>query len=313
MDDVNSLSENPGFFTRAQAHDLRYGDKEIASAVRSGEWVRFRRGSYCLGSKWRALDDVGRHIVRCRAVVRVLGPAVALSHVSSGVMQGQDVWRQPLERVHVTRLDTGSGRVEGDVVHHVGRALRDQVIEVDGIRMIRPVRAALEAASRVDKEAALSHLESMLRAGHGTTQDLCEQFKAMEHWPFFRRLRFLVPLCDERSGSVGESRGNWLFMTNDIPRPVSQFEVRDASGAVVAICDWAWPELGVVGEFDGRIKYGRLLRPNQTPGDAVFAEKRREDLVRELTDMRMIRLVWDDYEHRSATVRRLQSALGLPA
>ncbi|MDN5916403.1 MAG: hypothetical protein L0I76_15095 [Pseudonocardia sp.] len=31
----------------------------------------------------------------------------------------------------------------------------------------------------------------------------------------------------------------------------------------------------VVGEFDGKIKYGRSLRPGQDPGDVVFEEKIR--------------------------------------
>jgi hypothetical protein len=34
-----------------------------------------------------------------------------------------------------------------------------------------------------------------------------------------------------------------------------------------------------VAEFDGRMKYGRLLRPGQEAGDAVFDEKRREDAI----------------------------------
>ena len=37
------------------------------------------------------------------------------------------------------------------------------------------------------------------------------------------------------------------------------------------------------GEFDGRVKYGRLLKPGQDPGEVVFAEKRREDLIRGVT------------------------------
>ncbi|WP_104528766.1 hypothetical protein [Blastococcus saxobsidens] len=35
-----------------------------------------------------------------------------------------------------------------------------------------------------------------------------------------------------------------------------------------------------MGQFDGRVKYGRSLRRGLEPGDAVFAEKRREDAVR---------------------------------
>jgi len=37
-----------------------------------------------------------------------------------------------------------------------------------------------------------------------------------------------------------------------------------------------------VGEFDGKIKYGRLLKPGQRIEDEIFEEKLREDAVRDL-------------------------------
>ena len=51
--------------------------------------------------------------------------------------------------------------------------------------------------------------------------------------------------------------------------------------------------LGAVGEFDGEIKYGRLLKPGQSPGEVVFAEKVREDRIR-ATELGMARWVWDE-------------------
>ncbi|GAA2873379.1 hypothetical protein GCM10010472_33320 [Pseudonocardia halophobica] len=44
--------------------------------------------------------------------------------------------------------------------------------------------------------------------------------------------------------------------------------------------DFAWREQRVVGEFDGRVRCGRLLAPGQEAGAAVFAEKVREDAIR---------------------------------
>jgi hypothetical protein len=34
-----------------------------------------------------------------------------------------------------------------------------------------------------------------------------------------------------------------------------------------------------IGEFDGRVKYGRLLKPYEAPGDVVWREKQREDRI----------------------------------
>jgi hypothetical protein len=79
-----------------------------------------------------------------------------------------------------------------------------------------------------------------------------------------------------------------------------------ADGLLVARTDFGWEEHRLVGEFDGRVKYGRLLRPGQDPGDVVIEEKRREDAVRD-EGWRMVRWVWADLSsgHRlAARVRR---------
>ena len=66
----------------------------------------------------------------------------------------------------------------------------------------------------------------------------------------------------------------------------------DDHGNLIGITDFAWPDLRLLGEFDGRIKYGRLLKEGEEPGDAVFREKEREDLLREITGFMMIRYIW---------------------
>jgi hypothetical protein len=57
------------------------------------------------------------------------------------------------------------------------------------------------------------------------------------------------------------------------------------------------------------VKYGRLLKPGQDVGEVVFAEKQREDLLRELTNFRMIRLIWSDYDRPRATSLRVERLL----
>ena len=46
------------------------------------------------------------------------------------------------------------------------------------------------------------------------------------------------------------------------------------------MCDFGWEDDRHLGEFDGKIKYGRLLREGEEPGDVVFREKVREDAIR---------------------------------
>ncbi len=75
---------------------------------------------------------------------------------------------------------------------------------------------------------------------------------------------------------------------------------------MIARADFAWPELGVFVEFDGRIKYGRLLAPGQSVADVVDAEKRREEEICRLTGWRCVRVVWADLERPARTAQRIR-------
>lgn len=309
MDILRMLTAEAGFFTRSEAKAAGYADRDITRMVRLGRWHRIRRGAYVLADEWAALDVTGQHLVRCRAVLRSIGDDVVLSHVSGAVAHGIDVWGLRLDRVHLTRLDEDPGRVEGDVVHHVGSFTDADVVTVDGVRTLRPEVCVLGAALSATDEPALCLLESGLRSRRFGKDVLDATFAAMRRWPGAHRLAPTVALADPRSGSVGESRGRHLFRVGGLPQPELQVTVRRTDGSVVGDTDWCWHRQRTFGEFDGKIKYGALLRPGQSPSDAVFEEKRREDEIREITGYGMVRLVWDDYATPRLTIDRLRSRL----
>jgi hypothetical protein len=82
----------------------------------------------------------------------------------------------------------------------------------------------------------------------------------------------------------------------DVPLPDLQVTVLAPDGRLIGRTDFGWREQRLLGEFDGRVKYGRLLRPGQQPGDAVFEEKLREDALRD-EDYGVVRWVWRDLDH----------------
>ncbi len=311
MDPMRVLADQRGFFTTADARERGYDDRAVAEQVRSGAWTRFRRGAFAFADQWATQDDEQRHLVRARAVLRSLGSRVALSHVSAALAHGVQVTGIDLGRVHVTRLDAAAGRVEGDVVHHEGHCLTDEVVEVDGMRAVPAVRAALEAGSRAHGGPCLAVLDSLLHQGLATHEELIARYATMQRWPFMRPLQISVRMADGRAASPGESLGRHLFWTGGLPAPQLQYPVHDDVGRLVGTSDWGWPDHALLGEFDGRVKYGRLVRPGQTPGEVVFAEKRREDEMREVTSFGMVRLVWQDYLRPRLTLQRVARQLGL--
>ena len=90
--------------------------------------------------------------------------------------------------------------------------------------------------------------------------------------------------------------------------PEPQLEVFAESGKFVGRSDFGWREQRTLGEFDGRSKYGRLLlRPGQTPEQALFEEKRREDALRDL-GWEMVRWIWADLFAPAQLLDRLARA-----
>lgn len=305
MDPLRAICLELGFFTRAHAKEAGYDDRAITREARAKRWLRIRRGYYTFPDIWATSTEEERHLFRCRAVLDSLGDNVALSHTSGCVAQKVDVWGLSLERVHVTRLDGAAGRIEGDVVHHEGLVLDHEVGTVDGMRVLAPARCVLEAGSLGSPESALVLLNSALHRQLCTFDDIGTQFDLMAHWPRVRHLHVPVRMCTDKSESVGETRGLWLFWIEHLPAPVLQFEVFEG-GRLMGRTDWAWPKHRGLGEFDGKVKYGRLLRPDQDPGSVVFEEKKREDKLREVTQGWMVRLIWADLYKPSQTAQRLR-------
>jgi hypothetical protein len=309
MDLLRHLADTRGFFTRAEALDTGESDKALRGGLRAGVLVRIRHGYYTYADLWQPMDAPGQYVTRASAVQHSLGPAVALSHVTGALIRGVATWGTDTTKIHVTRLDRGSGRVEGDVVHHVGRPGDDEIEVVNGLQILPADRCVVEAATQATSESALVMFDSFLHLRLGGDEQLRRRFDQMDRWPRRRHLLIPIRMADGRADGPGESRGRWLFWKAGIPAPDLQYEVYRADGTLAGASDWAWRDRGLLGEFDGRVKYGRLLRPGESAGDAVFREKRREDELRELTGLRMVRLVWADYSTPAATAERVRQAL----
>lgn len=298
-----------GVFLRREAEELGYHDQAIARLVKGGVWHRVRRGAYTSTETWDSLDESHRYALLTRAVLRQAKTEVALSHYSALPEYGVSLWGCDLRTVHVTRTDGRAGRNEAGVRQHSGQLLPADVTRRNGVPVTSGTRAALDVTTVADTEVSLAIVDALLHAGHTTKDLLGERNTLMSQWPNTLHTDLVLRLADGRAESVAESRTRNLCWRQGLPAPVPQYQIVDASGRIIARVDLAWPEYGVFLEFDGKIKYGALLREGESPTDVVVREKKREELICELTGWRCIRLVWADLYRPEQTALRIRKLL----
>jgi len=279
-------------------------DGELARLVRAGELSRLRRGAYVDSVLPPGAADVHRLLIRA-TLAGLRRPAV-VSHQSAAVLHGLPLWDAPLDRVHVTRRPRAYNDTSAVLCCHVARLRDDEVVAVDGVAVTDPVRTALDLARSLSHEAAVVVLDAALRLGLLSPDTLRSRLFDIAGTPGSRSAARAVVFADGRSQSVGESRSRVILHRWKVPPSALQFEVHAADGRLIGRTDFAWEADRLVGEFDGRIKYGRLLRPGQDAGDSVLEEKRREDAIRE-GDWGVLRWTWADLgrpDRLAARVRR---------
>lgn len=308
MDNLINLHDDH-VFQRAEALDLGYDDADLRAWVRGGELTRIRQGAYVQTSIWNEADDVARHRLRAHAVLRSHDVPLALSHTSAAVEHELRLFRPDLDKVHVACLGSPIARTTHDIVYHRGTYGDDDLTWVGNQQVVVPVLAGLQTASLTDIAAGVVVLDSVIDLKKGSLEDIHLRFEKIANHPFSRGLQITVRLARTGANSVGESLSRHMMWTQHLPEPVLQFEVRDAAGRLLGITDFAWPQYGVLGEFDGMQKYGRLLKPGESAGDAVQTEKVREDALREETNWLMVRLIWSEIFKPGATAAKIRRQL----
>ena len=232
-----------------------------------------------------------------------------LSHESGLGEWDVPVWDQALDEVDVTRLDRRAGRREAGVRQHEGVLRPGDWVERNGVLVTSPTRTALDCACVVDVEHGIAIVGDLLHRKLTTAEDLAQCAVFMQRWPGSLKHAVVLLVADGRCESVGEHRTLHLIWRQGLPRPIPQYKVcHPHTGELLAIVDFAWPELGVFLEFDGKVKYQKLLEEGESPSDVVVREKRREELVCRLMGWRCIRIVWADLyrpEPTAASIRAL--------
>ncbi len=286
-----------------QLTEQGYTYAEMARMTRNAELVRIRRGAYVAAGETQTNPRLA-HLQLLEATVRQSSSESVVSHASAAVLHGLPIGNDGLGRVHLTRDRQGQGKNRRYVQIH-GLSLDDgDVVDLNGFRVTSLARTVLDIACTLRPLLAVPVGDAALGAGL-TAQELAAQLDRSGSRHGIGQARRTAALLDRRSESPGESMSRVVFAEHRIPAPEPQYKVFDVRGRFVARSDFGWEAMRTLGEFDGRQKYGRLLlKPGQTPEDALFEEKRREDLVRDL-GWQIVRWIWADLFAPAALLQRL--------
>ena len=307
MDHLSTLPlTERGYFTRRQALAHGETDQSLQAAVRAGVLVRLRYGVYAPALGLDDLDERARHLLLARACVSQQRGRVALAGPTAALFRGFDVFGHDLRIVHLARLDEGAARRQSGIVHHrLGSETALGVELCDEVLVVSPQDAVWQTALLSGLEGGVVTADSALHQQPELVHALTRVVARSLTQPGSRTARLALRLARKESESPGESLARMACYRHGIPAPLLQHDVVDHQGRLVGRADFYWEDFRLLGEFDGRIKYGRLRRKGESAEDAVVREKQREDDMR-ATACGMARFVWSEVQPGSSGRRLIK-------
>lgn len=293
-------SSQGGVFTHGQAVSVGYSPSEIKRYVESGRWRRVRRGVLVEATvhEIASTDPRSLHLLHGAAVLAVTGREAWLSHHTAALAWGLPLLGPVPDDVAVT-VAHQHRRTSPGVEFHTARTPPRHRAVAAGLAVTSVARTVSDLArSRPFGDAVVAADAALFRRAC-TTDDLEAVIADCPVWPGIARTKRVLAFADRRSESPGESVSRVALAAAGLPAPDLQVELL-LGGRHVRV-DFMWPRLRLVGEFDGRVKYGE--------GRDLWLEKEREDLIRR-HDHGMARWVWRDaYPQPAAMLSIVRTAM----
>ena len=311
---MRDFSGLPQPFGRAEAADAGFSVRAVERAAASGHLMRLAPSLYAVRATWEPLPPWVRHTQLARAAVR-LTPEAMVSHLSLAVLMGLPHPAYTVSKVSMTLLDDRrTSRADEWRQFHRGRTPPGQVVVARRRAHLTPTRTVVDCARDLHPRDGLAIMDAALRHGLTTPAQLREMRRHQRQWPGVAVVDTLLRLCDPLRENWLESASAWAFHAAGLPASVPQVIVLDTAGRFVARVDALWPDLGVVGEADGRGKYEIAADPHDGADvisimrSAIHEQRERED---RLQDLGLVVCRWGQSDALATTplAERLHSAI----
>lgn len=287
-----------GVITVQEARALGCGPAVLRRLERDNVLTRVARGVYVSTALLMHPERDGtplrdfaltehQHLLRLDALLRLHGSRVAASHQSAVLAWGLPTATRSLSRIHLVHTQQGRTARRRET-HNLHTCDLDGVITRHEDRLlVVPALAAIGQAMEVGLMAGVGCMDAAIVAGLTTRTELVHMLERMRHTPNLRLARRAVELTDGLAESPGETRLRLLLVELGI-RFTAQHWVRVGESSTYYRVDFYLPDLGVILEYDGQVKYAAAPRtdgrhrsvPARSPERALSEEKAREDDLR---------------------------------
>lgn len=271
------------------------------------ELVRIAPGAYVSRDAWLQAAQEERHRTIAQAVRARASVPPVFSHESAAAFHSIPIVGEWPDWATVT-VRRGGGESSAAVERvHRSLAPEDVTARADGLRLTTVERTLIDLAAT---RSTLSAIVAISHARHeGVTLDrIVASIARAGRMPGIRAVRAALLQSTDRAESPLETLVLVRCRDLGFAEPELQREIRGTDGVRYRV-DFAWRNGAIVLEADGKLKY-RSEPGRPTPGEVLWAEKRREDAIRGRGPT-FVRASWDDAWHGDG-LEQLLVAAGVP-
>ena len=199
------------FTYRTALREAGLTGRDLQWLVTQGFLIRPIRGVYVAG---HLADSIA---LRCACLRLVVPPDAVICDRHAGWVHGAEMVLAPGEHLALDPirvfLPAGRGRLRNGLADSGERTFRrDDIVEINGLRLTTPIRTAWDLGRNRWTERSLSAMDQMLRLEAFTKDELVAGIERFRGMRWVRVLRVMAPLSDGRAESPPESilRLRWI-------------------------------------------------------------------------------------------------------
>jgi hypothetical protein len=300
------MPATPSLILSAQLRTAGESTQHIERGARVGEFVRVRPGAYLTAAEWQTLSPRDRHFVAMRAVAATSRRRLLFCGESAAALHGIPLLGGWSDRPHIVdQVGHRRAALVGVATHRVDLPDED-LVDISGTLATSPLRTAFEIAATRGFLAGVVALDYVLGPTFRVPRADAEMWLQRAR-PFrgARRADTALGVATGLAETPLESLSLGQCHLLGFPPPHQQVEFT-VDGRVFRT-DFYFEEADVIGEADGRTKYGPDGFVGPSPEARLWAEKDREDSLRSIV-RGFARWTWGHALGGHELARRLQRA-----